>query len=146
MEYPRSTDIGRRPHRKGLVIAAVLAAAMVFPLQSQAADQLTSESETVTYNSHVAEIVNRNCVVCHREGGIAPMQLTSFEQVRPWAPVISHKVARREMPPSLCLRPRHRHPAPPGRLASEAGGNRYCCRLGGGGCSPWRSEYRSTHS
>ncbi len=99
MKYPRSTDIGRRPHRKGLVIAAALAAAMVFPLQSQAADQLTSESETVTYNSHVAEIINRNCVVCHREGGIAPMQLTSFEQVRPWAPVISHKVARREMPP-----------------------------------------------
>jgi hypothetical protein len=81
-----------------LVIGAALAAVIVFPLHSQAADP-PAAGETITYNSHVAEIINRNCVVCHREGGIAPMQLTSYEQVRPWAPVISHKVARRQMPP-----------------------------------------------
>ena len=82
-------------HRNASILGAALIGAIAFPLHSQAAETPTD----VTYNSNVAEIINTNCVVCHREGGIAPMQLTSFEQVRPWAPVISHKVARREMPP-----------------------------------------------
>ncbi|MDG2273486.1 MAG: cytochrome c, partial [Halioglobus sp.] len=55
--------------------------------------------EPFTYNEHVAQIINENCVVCHQEGGIGPMQLTNFEQVRPWAPLIQLKVANREMPP-----------------------------------------------
>ncbi len=55
--------------------------------------------EPFTYNEHVAQIINENCVVCHQEGGIGPMQLTNFEQVRPWAPLIQLKVASREMPP-----------------------------------------------
>ena len=53
----------------------------------------------MTYSGHVARIINENCVVCHREGGIGPMELSSYEQVRPWAPLIQMKVANREMPP-----------------------------------------------
>jgi hypothetical protein len=53
----------------------------------------------ITYNTHVAQIINENCVVCHREGGIGPMQFENYEQVRPWAPLIQLKVANREMPP-----------------------------------------------
>ncbi len=56
-------------------------------------------NEELTYADDIAGIINENCVVCHREGGIGPMALTSFEQVRPWAPVIRMKVAGREMPP-----------------------------------------------
>jgi len=56
-------------------------------------------AEPVTYSGHVAKIINENCVVCHREGGIGPMQLTNYDQVRPWAPLIQLKVANREMPP-----------------------------------------------
>ena len=52
-----------------------------------------------TYNGEVANIINENCVICHREGGIGPMQFTSFEQVRPWAPLIQLRVANRQMPP-----------------------------------------------
>ena len=55
--------------------------------------------EQFTYNEHVAQIINENCVVCHQEGGIGPMHLTNFDQVRPWAPLIQLKVANREMPP-----------------------------------------------
>ena len=55
--------------------------------------------EQFTYNEHVASIINDNCVVCHQEGGIGPMQLTSYDQVRPWAPLIQLKVANRQMPP-----------------------------------------------
>ena len=59
----------------------------------------TAATEEITYNGHIAAIINENCVVCHREGGIAPMQFTSYEQVRPWAPIIGYRVERREMPP-----------------------------------------------
>ena len=52
-----------------------------------------------TYTDNVAEIINNNCVVCHREGGIGPMSFESYEQVRPWAPLIQLRVANREMPP-----------------------------------------------
>jgi hypothetical protein len=52
-----------------------------------------------TYTSEVAEIINNNCVVCHRAGGIGPMSFETYEQVRPWAPLIQMRVANREMPP-----------------------------------------------
>jgi len=58
-----------------------------------------AQDDQVTYNEHVGAIINENCVVCHREGGIGPMQFENYDQVRPWAPLISYKVARREMPP-----------------------------------------------
>ena len=44
---------------------------------------LSIDAEQVTYADHVAQIITDNCVVCHREGGIGPMQLTNYEQVRP---------------------------------------------------------------
>ena len=34
----------------------------------------SAQDDQITYNSHVAKIINENCVVCHREGGIGPMQ------------------------------------------------------------------------
>ena len=58
-----------------------------------------AQDRDITYNSHVAQIINENCVVCHREGGIGPMQFESYDQVRPWAPLIQMRVANREMPP-----------------------------------------------
>ena len=58
-----------------------------------------AQDQEITYNSHVANIINENCVVCHREGGIGPMQFETYDQVRPWAPLIQMKVANREMPP-----------------------------------------------
>jgi len=56
-------------------------------------------ADEVTYTADVGRILNENCVVCHREGGIGPMHLTNYDQVRPWAPLIQLKVASREMPP-----------------------------------------------
>src|SRR5210317_18543 len=60
---------------------------------------LPSLAMAQTYTSEVAEIINNNCVVCHREGGIGPMSFETYEQVRPWAPLIQMRVANREMPP-----------------------------------------------
>ncbi len=56
-------------------------------------------SDELVYNGEIGRIINENCVVCHQDGGIGPMQLETYEQIRPWAPVIQHRVANREMPP-----------------------------------------------
>ena len=52
-----------------------------------------------TYTDDVADIINTKCLVCHREGGIGPMSFEGYDQVRPWSPLISYKVANKEMPP-----------------------------------------------
>jgi mono/diheme cytochrome c family protein len=68
-------------------------AASVFA-QAQSHDGLD-----LTYNGEIGRIINENCAVCHREGGIGPMAFESYDQVRPWAPLIQMRVANREMPP-----------------------------------------------
>src|SRR5882762_11633693 len=52
-----------------------------------------------TFSKDVAPIVFNNCATCHRAGEVAPMTLTSYEDVRRWAKVIKTKVVSREMPP-----------------------------------------------
>ena len=52
-----------------------------------------------TFAKDVAPIVFNKCAACHRAGEVAPMTLTSYEDVRPWAKVIKNKVVSREMPP-----------------------------------------------
>jgi hypothetical protein len=79
-----------------VVIELVLVIAIGVSAQSRAQ---SVPHEAITYNGNVAAIINGHCVVCHREGGIAPMQLTSYEAVRPWAPLIGYRVGHREMPP-----------------------------------------------
>src|SRR5439155_12695027 len=52
-----------------------------------------------TFTKDVAPIVYDKCVACHRKGEVAPMTLTSYDEVRPWAKVIKNKVTSHEMPP-----------------------------------------------
>jgi mono/diheme cytochrome c family protein len=52
-----------------------------------------------TYAKEVSRIIQDNCQICHQPGQIGPMSFTSYEEVRPWAPLIQLKVASREMPP-----------------------------------------------
>jgi hypothetical protein len=51
------------------------------------------------YTKDVAPILQKNCQGCHRPGEVAPMALTNYKEVRPWAKSIKEKVMRREMPP-----------------------------------------------
>jgi hypothetical protein len=73
---------------------------LLFPAASILISALTPTTAMAqTYTEEVANIINENCVVCHRAGGIGPMSFETYEQVRPWAPLIAMKVASREMPP-----------------------------------------------
>jgi len=52
-----------------------------------------------TYNKDIAPIFQEKCETCHRAGQGAPMNLSTYEEVRPWAKSIKQRVATRNMPP-----------------------------------------------
>ena len=60
---------------------------------------LAGAQEHPTYAREVSRIIQENCQICHQPGQIGPMSFTSYDEVRPWAPLIQLKVAQREMPP-----------------------------------------------
>ena len=60
----------------------LLSALILLPLWTVAAE------EEITYANQVSRIIQDNCLVCHQPGAIGPMSFTSYEEVRPWAPLI----------------------------------------------------------
>ena len=50
--------------------------------------------EPVTFAKHVAPVLQRSCVECHRPGSIAPMPLITYDEVRPWARAIRERISR----------------------------------------------------
>ena len=61
------------------------------------------QASDITYADHIAPILQESCVQCHRPGGGGPMSFLSYDEVRPWAPVIMYRTAIRDrmgaMPP-----------------------------------------------
>lgn len=53
----------------------------------------------LTYSKNIAPIFIKNCMSCHRQGEIAPMALTTYKEIRPWAKSIREKIIARDMPP-----------------------------------------------
>src|SRR5262245_17080972 len=53
----------------------------------------------ITYTKHVAPIVQKHCVACHRAGEIAPFTLTSFDDVVNWSATIREVIDEGRMPP-----------------------------------------------
>ncbi|MEE2638727.1 MAG: cytochrome c [Acidobacteriota bacterium] len=58
-----------------------------------------AQEADVTFARDVASILQEKCEACHRPGQMAPMSLTTYEEVRPWARAIRTKVLARDMPP-----------------------------------------------
>ncbi|MCA9062851.1 MAG: redoxin domain-containing protein [Planctomycetaceae bacterium] len=52
-----------------------------------------------TYAEHVAPILNRHCVECHRADEIAPFALTSYEEAAGWSDMIREVTRDQRMPP-----------------------------------------------
>jgi hypothetical protein len=52
----------------------------------------------VTFAREIRAILSVRCTPCHAPGGSAPMPLTSYEEVRPWARAIKEQVLTRRMP------------------------------------------------
>jgi hypothetical protein len=64
-----------------------------------AADVRRNEAAVVTFTRDVAPIIFEKCATCHRPGEVAPMPLTSYQEVRPWSKAIKEEVIDRTMPP-----------------------------------------------
>ena len=75
-------------------VACLLVGSLALAVSAHAA-----AANAPTFTRDVAPIVFTKCAACHRAGEVAPMTLTSYDDVRPWAKVIKNKVVSREMPP-----------------------------------------------
>ncbi|MEQ8314648.1 MAG: hypothetical protein RL839_08585 [Gammaproteobacteria bacterium] len=59
----------------------------------------SSLGQELTWAEDVMPIFQEKCQECHRPNSIAPMSLMTYEEVRPFAPVIKYRVENRVMPP-----------------------------------------------
>lgn len=62
-------------------------------------DEPGETSDDLTYHGRIARLVNRHCVECHREGGIAPFSLATCDDVVGHRGMIRKVVSRGLMPP-----------------------------------------------
>ena len=79
-----------------ILFAVALALASFFALRYSRGAEKTAGA---TFTKDVAPIIQKNCMVCHRPGEVAPMSFTNYKEVRPWAKAIREKVVSRAMPP-----------------------------------------------
>ncbi|MDR1990645.1 MAG: cytochrome c [Acidobacteriaceae bacterium] len=70
-------------------LPGVLLAALAIPFSGGSAAAQTASP--VTYAKDIAPILQRSCENCHRVDGVAPMPLSTYEQVRPWARAIKQR-------------------------------------------------------
>ena len=53
----------------------------------------------ISYVKDVAPIIEDKCVACHEKDGIGPMQLTSYEKIKAYSPMIREVLRTQRMPP-----------------------------------------------
>jgi peroxiredoxin len=65
----------------------------------------TTSADGVTYHNRISRLLQTNCVECHRQGGVAPFGLETYEQVTAKAGMIRRMVERGLMPPWFAGKP-----------------------------------------
>lgn len=58
-----------------------------------------AEEVAVKYYENVAPIIQEKCLSCHREGGVGPFKLDSYEAVKSRAPMLKYVIEKGIMPP-----------------------------------------------
>jgi hypothetical protein len=53
----------------------------------------------ISYEKTIAPLLEEKCVACHREGGIGPWQMSGYEMIKGFAPMIREVVRTKRMPP-----------------------------------------------
>jgi mono/diheme cytochrome c family protein/peroxiredoxin len=69
------------------------------PIQKGDTELAADPNAAVTYARDVARILQKNCQECHREGGLGPFALETYQQAVSWADDIRRFTADRTMPP-----------------------------------------------
>ncbi len=91
--------------RATLPALCIISLIFLVAVPAVAANNNTADADAVTYHKDIEPLFQRNCQSCHRPEGvalggmIAPMPLTTYEEIRPWARAVAKKVQSREMPP-----------------------------------------------
>ncbi|MEM7304419.1 MAG: redoxin family protein [Pseudomonadota bacterium] len=62
-------------------------------------ESVQTKPSDITYTKDVAQILNSNCVECHREGEVAPFTLQTYEDAKRWSAMISLVTEQGIMPP-----------------------------------------------
>lgn len=57
------------------------------------------DAPPVTYHNRISRLIQTNCGECHRDGGVAPFSLVSYDDVKAHAPMIETVVSAGTMPP-----------------------------------------------
>src|SRR5262245_24986232 len=71
---------------------------------ASAADAAAPPAQEITYYRDVKPIMDGKCAPCHREGGIGPFPLTSYDEVLRKLDRVAYAVRTRKMPPWLAAR------------------------------------------
>ncbi len=61
--------------------------------------QRRQQHASISYSKTIAPLLQDKCVDCHREGGIGPWAMNSYEMVQGFAPMIREVVRTKRMPP-----------------------------------------------
>jgi hypothetical protein len=86
--------------RHGLGALAVMIATAITlgaqggpPAASGGSQASAPPAPEVTFTKQIAPILQRSCENCHRTDGVAPMALSTYDEVRPWARAIKQRVS-----------------------------------------------------
>lgn len=55
--------------------------------------------EPITFSEHIAPILSKKCLICHREEGFPPTNMQTYQQVRGWSSMIKEVIRTNRMPP-----------------------------------------------
>ena len=84
----------------GTAFSALMVAALLAPVSLGAQE---SSLDEVTFTRDIVPILQRSCQTCHRDGGVGPMSLVTYQQVRRYSSRIVYKTGLRDvagaMPP-----------------------------------------------
>src|SRR6202043_2543354 len=56
---------------------------------------------SISYTQTIAPIIKVKCATCHQPGGIGPMPLNTYEQIKGFSPMIREVIRTHRMPPYL---------------------------------------------
>jgi peroxiredoxin len=98
---------GLAPRRRDLRLAIdeLLAGRKVTVPMTEASGCIISRTKDfatesdITYGTHIAKILRKNCVGCHRENELAPFSITDGEEASSWADMIVEVIREDRMPP-----------------------------------------------
>jgi mono/diheme cytochrome c family protein len=76
---------------------------MMWLLALGTSSPVAAQSAEITFHKDIEPILQRSCQNCHRDGGVGPMPLVTYDQVAPFAGLIEYKTGLRDragaMPP-----------------------------------------------